>query len=91
MKHGNVTAENQSAATRNPKQLLETCLPAWHSVLKRGGALALSWNVFVLPRAQVSALLADAGFTVKDGGPWLEFAHRVDQSICRDIIVARKE
>ena len=91
VKHGNVTAENQSAATRNPKQLLETCLPAWHSVLKRGGALALSWNVFVLPRAQVSALLADAGFTVKDGGPWLEFAHRVDQSICRDIIVARKE
>lgn len=51
VKHGNVTAENQSAATRNPKQLLETCLPAWHSVLKRGGALALSWNVFVLPRA----------------------------------------
>ncbi len=90
VKHGNVTAENQSAMTRSPQKLLEACLPAWYGVLRRGGALALSWNTFVLPRAELSALLASAGFHVMDGGPWLELAHRVDQSIYRDVIVARK-
>ena len=91
VQHGNVTGEKQSGITRNPTQLLKACLKGWHTVLKQGGAIVLGWNNFVLPREELTALLEEYGFAVKKEGAYLEFEHRVDQSIRRDIIVARKK
>ena len=90
VQHGNVTTEKQSSLTRNPSELLKACLPAWKEVLKPGGTIVLAWNSNVLPRAKMEQLFAEQGFDVKNEDSYLEFEHRVDQSILRDIIVAQK-
>ena len=59
-------------------------------VLRPGGALALSWNTFVLPKEEMRRLLSSAGLAVQTGGPYDRFEHRVDQAIKRDIVVAVK-
>lgn len=86
--HGSAAGGGKS---RNPAGLLTACLPAWRNSLKRGGALALSWNQFVLPRAALNELLERAGLTVMSGGVYESFGHRVDQAIKRDLIIARKD
>lgn len=91
VQHGNVTKENQSSLTRNPTELLNTCLPAWREVLKPMGTIALAWNCHVLPRQKMEYIFEELGFAVKRDTPYLQFEHRVDQSILRDIIVARKD
>lgn len=90
VQHGNVTGEKQSSLTRSPKELVTACLPAWKNVLQPGGVLALAWNTHVFPKVQFAALLEQAGFEVLSEGPYDQFAHRVDNAIMRDIIVARK-
>ena len=90
VQHGNVTGEKQSHLTRSPKELVQACLPAWKNILKPGGVLTLAWNTNVFPKAQFAAILEQAGFEVLLDGPYNQFAHRVDNSIMRDIIVARK-
>jgi len=90
VQHGNVTNQKQSSLTRNPSELLAGCLPVWAGLLKPGGAIALAWNVNVLPRADAGRLLEANGLTVLDWPAYLGFEHRVDQSIVRDIIVAKK-
>ena len=90
VQHAAVTNERQSARTRSPEPLLCACLGAWMQVLKPGGVIALSWNTLVCPRERLSARLSDAGLSVLDGTAYNGFAHRVDQSIRRDIIVAKK-
>lgn len=90
VQHGNVTNERQSSLTRNPNELLKSCLPVWRDLLIPGGSVALSWNTFVLPRDEMKRTLENAGLFVLNEGKWLEFEHRVDQSIKRDIIVAKK-
>jgi len=44
----------------------------------------------VLPREDLVEVLRKAGLDVREGGPWDEFAHRVDQAILRDLVVAVK-
>jgi hypothetical protein len=90
VQHGNVTNEKQSSLTRNPKELLNACLPAWYRTLMNGGTLVLSWNLLVLPRENMVSLLNKSGFTVIDGDSLMNFRHRVDRSINRDIVVAKK-
>jgi len=90
VQHGNVTRERQSSLTRNPAELLHACLPAWLDVLKPGGVIALAWNSNVLPRQKMEELFTENGFIVKNDAAYLQFEHRVDQSIVRDIVVARK-
>jgi SAM-dependent methyltransferase len=77
------------ALARNPVALLRAALPVWRQLLRPGGALGLSWNTHVAPRAEVAALLADNGFSVVDGPGYDALAHRVDQAIHRDVLVAR--
>lgn len=91
VQHGNVTAEKQSSLTRNPSELLNACLDSWRDVLKRGGAMSLAWNSFVLPREEMCALLTEHGFTVMTGEAYDCLEHRVDSAIKRDVIVARKD
>jgi len=84
------TNKKQKTASRNPLELLEACLDAWHQVLKPGGSLVIAWNTFVAARSKVTAVFEAKGFTVLDEGPYSEFSHMVDRSIKRDVVVAKK-
>ncbi|GAB3587214.1 SAM-dependent methyltransferase [Amycolatopsis endophytica] len=75
---------------RSPRDLLNAALPVWTRVLKPGGALGLSWNTHVAKRDEITGILERTGLEVRSGGPFEEFTHRVDQSILRDLVVARK-
>ena len=67
-----------------------TWLPGWIGVLAPGAALGLSWNARVMGRAELVSRLQAAGLDVLDGPLFRAFEHRVDQSIQRDLVVARK-
>src|SRR5438105_2964129 len=73
VQHG---SQGAAGLRRSPADLLVAALPAWRSVLRPGGAVGLSWNTKVLPRAELVAVLAAAGLTAVTGDG---FAHRVDQ------------
>ena len=73
--------------TRNAAQLLQEALPQWRKVIKNGGTIVLSWNRFLIPRAQMEALLEAHGFAPSPEVAALDFSHRVDQAIDRDVIV----
>lgn len=75
--------------TRNPLTLVQAGLAEWRQLLRAGGAIGLSFNTKVLPRAEIASAMAAHGLEVMDGGPWLRFEHRVDRTIQRDLIVAR--
>ncbi len=75
---------------RSPADLLAAALPAWRSVLRPGGAVGLAWNTKVLARPDLVAVLEAAGLAVVAGEPFERFAHRVDQAIDRDVVVARR-
>lgn len=68
--------------------LLEAGLPSWRRVLRPGSGACLAWNVRVLPRPRLVELVRGAGFTVLDEPPFNGFAHRVDQAIDRDLLLA---
>ena len=90
-KHGRKPGQKPPTAPgrdRSPAALLAEAIPVWRSQLKPGGALGISWNTFTLPRAELVEMLADAGLRPRDEGPWQQFAHRVDASINRDLVVA---
>lgn len=78
----------QGGRDRSPSALLAEAIPVWRSQLKPGGALGISWNTYTLPREELLEMLADAGLHALDEGPWLDFEHRVDSSIVRDLVVA---
>jgi hypothetical protein len=75
---------------RSAAGLLSEALPVWARQLKTGGALGLSWNAIGLRRERLLELVADAGLEPLDFGPYRDFAHRVDSSIRRDVVVAIK-
>lgn len=82
---------------RSPSGLLERSLPGWIQTLRTGGAMGLAYNRHVVKPEELADVLSDAGLTVVYGagvedGPVEPdaFRHRVDASIDRDIVVARK-
>ncbi|HWC23084.1 MAG TPA: SAM-dependent methyltransferase [Flexivirga sp.] len=74
---------------RSPLDLLGRALPQWQRLLRTGGAIGLSYNRHVAPRDELAGLLTANGLNPVEGEPD-EFRHRVDASIDRDLIVARK-
>lgn len=86
--HGSRTAQQDLA--RRPLELLDAALPAWTKVLKRGGAIGIAWNRHVAGREKVVDLFAAHGLDVLQSEPYRSFRHDVDQSILRDVLVARK-
>lgn len=76
--------------SRAPLDLLGSALQGWVELLRPGGALGLSWNIYVAERDQLAATLTEAGLTVRDSPPYSGFRHRVDQAITRDLVVAAK-
>ncbi len=87
VQHG---SKSDAGLARGPSALLEAALPVWRTVVRPGGAVVLSWNVRVLPRPQLLALLDDAGLAVVALGGGIGFEHRVDRTITRDLVVARR-
>ena len=87
VQHGSRTARQE--LSRRPLELLEAALPAWKAMLRPGGAIGFAWNRHVAGREKVVELIAANGLQVMDSEPYLSFRHVVDQSITRDLIVAR--
>ncbi|WP_033292396.1 TRM11 family SAM-dependent methyltransferase [Amycolatopsis jejuensis] len=87
VQHG---SHREADLARSPRDLLAAAVPVWTRVLRPGGALGISWNTHVLPRADLVTILERAGLEVRSGGPYDDFAHRVDQAIVRDLVVASK-
>jgi len=87
VQHGSRT--DKQGLRRGPLELLTAAAPVWRELLRPGGALGISWNTLVAPREEVVTVLAEAGFEVRDSAAYREFEHRVDQSILRDVVVAR--
>ncbi|MDF8263308.1 TRM11 family SAM-dependent methyltransferase [Luteipulveratus flavus] len=75
---------------RNPLELLESALPGWVRVLRTGGAVGMSYNRHVAAPEQLADLLERHGLTVVGDPADDRFRHRVDASIDRDVVVARK-
>ncbi|MBN2664224.1 MAG: hypothetical protein JXR68_11290 [Bacteroidales bacterium] len=88
--HGNSTGKNTISITRNPSELLSASLPSWYKVLKKGGVIVVAWNVFVASKHKISKIFTENGFDVLSEKNPDKFEHLVDNSIKRDIIVAKK-
>lgn len=86
VQHGAYTDQ----VARSPLELIEQALPGWVRVLRSGGAIGLSFNRHVSPRDDLAALLVGHGLDVVTGPGYDDLRHRVDASIDRDLIVARK-
>ena len=71
--------------------LLQRALPAWRQALRRGGAMALSFNTLTLPRRRVAALAEEAGFALVYGADDERFVHFVEQAVVRDVLLARRD
>lgn len=82
--------KGKPALSRSPVELLAAAVPEWARLLRRGGAIGISWNTFVGRRDDLSAILEDNGLTVQDSEAHRSFRHRVDQAISRDLITAQK-
>jgi hypothetical protein len=77
----------EGGLSRSPLDLLERAVPQWLALLRTEGALGLSWNLKVAKRELAEDILLANGLELV---PQAELAHRVDQGIERDVIVARK-
>lgn len=75
---------------RKPGELLSEAIPVWRRQLKPGGALGIAWNTLTLPREELVAMITASGLRVIADPKW-QFAHRVDSSIRRDLLVAVRE
>jgi hypothetical protein len=83
-------SRSESGLSRSPLQLLREAVPVWSQLIQPGDAMGLSWNTHVASRTDAIEILGEHGFKVMTGGGYDSFAHWVDQSIDRDVIVARK-
>ncbi|TLW90386.1 SAM-dependent methyltransferase [Saccharomonospora piscinae] len=81
---------DDDSLARSPRDLLAAAVPVWTRVLRTGGALGISFNTHVLSHDEITAVLGRAGLTVVTGPGYDGLAHRVDQAIVRDVVVARK-
>lgn len=75
---------------RNASDLLRQAVPAWAKLLRPGGAMGIAWNTLGLERDRLADVLTRAGLRVAESSADSAFEHRVDSSIVRDVIVARK-
>ncbi|TCP46747.1 putative RNA methylase family UPF0020 [Tamaricihabitans halophyticus] len=87
VQHGSRRAAG-AAPARRPAELLAEAIPQWAELLRPGGAIGISWNTYVLRTDDLHQLLAAAGFEIRHAE--LDFAHRVDQAITRNLVLAHK-
>lgn len=82
---------NKEANVRGLAKLLDNALDSWSLLLKKGGAVALSWNTYTNKKSEFKEIFESKGFKVMDSEPYTKFHHRVSQAINRDIIIAVKQ
>jgi tRNA G10 N-methylase Trm11 len=75
---------------RSPDELLGEALPGWRDALQPGAGVALAWNLRTLERARLVDRLVEAGLELVTAADDERFVHRVDRSITRDVVVARR-
>ena len=85
VQHG---ANGGGSLQRNAAKLVAEVAPGWLTALRPGAGVALAYNALTTPRHQLAQAMEAAGFTVLPQVEGLE--HRVDQSILRDVLVAKK-
>ncbi len=83
-------APQEGRRTESFTQLMKRVLPAWHASLRKGGAIALSFNTLTLKKDALIDLLTEAGFTPLTEAPYDDFQHFVEQAVTRDFVVARR-
>lgn len=71
-------------------RLVARVAPGCVKALKKGGALAFSFNLNTLRRKEVEKVLSDAGLEVLTLPPYNDFSHWVEQAVDRDVVIARK-
>ncbi len=86
--HGAVT--NERGLSRSPMRLLEKAIPVWTQLIQPGGTIGLSLNTHTTSRDRAAEILESHGLRVQTGAGFDDLAHWVDQSINRDVLVARK-
>jgi hypothetical protein len=86
--HGSRTGE--ANLSRSPLQLLRSAVPVWSQLIQPGGTVGISWNTHVASRAAATEILEASGLRVQTGPGFDDLEHWVDQSINRDVLVARK-
>ena len=79
--------DDEGGLSRRPLDLLERAVPQWTALLRPGGAMGLSWNLKVAKRALAEDILLANGLEIVHHE---DLAHRVDQGIERDVVIARK-
>ncbi len=84
-------APQEGKRTESFAQLMKRALPTWHAALRKGGAVALSFNALTLKKADLLQWLTDAGFTPLTEGPYANLEHFVETAVTRDVVVARRE
>lgn len=72
------------------QKLINDLATGCHKVLRKGGAIALSFNTHTLRRTHVIEALQNAGFEVMEDQPYNDFSHWVEQAVQRDVVIARK-
>lgn len=72
------------------ERLLRSALPAWEKVLLPGGAIALSFNTYTLPRSTIVSEMKRVGLKPMEEKPFDDFSHWVEQAVNRDMVIAVK-
>ena len=88
VQHGSRTKGKE--LSRSPLALIADNAPGWARVLRPGGAVGIAWNTNVASGDDAAAALEAAGLQVVSMPVGRSFAHRVDQAIRRDVILARR-
>ena len=84
-------APQDGKRTESFMQVMKRALPQWKDAVRKGGAVALSFNTLTLKKADLVKLLEEAGFTPVTDAPYDDFQHFVEQAVHRDFVVARRD
>ncbi len=91
VQHRGTAGDGVSDDERETAALIERVLPVWHRHLRPGGSICLAWNTKRASRRDLSAALANGGFSPLTIAGGFSMRHVVDASIDRDVIVAVKQ
>ncbi|MBQ3080052.1 MAG: hypothetical protein IJC48_08675 [Clostridia bacterium] len=84
-------APNGKGGEKSFEDMLRKCLPVWKEALKKGGAIAVSYNTHTLKTDRVRSLMEEAGLQVMAGGAYDCLSHWVEQAVMRDAAVCIKK
>jgi SAM-dependent methyltransferase len=87
--HGS-RAGDRLTLSRRPADLVAEAFPVWREVLRPGGVMALAWNVRTMAHDRMAEAVASAGLEEVALPEGASFMHRVDRTITRDVVLARR-